>query len=192
MTADDLLAFEAEVARRFEAGEIHAPVHLSGGNEERLIQVFESVGPDDWVFCSYRNHWHALLKGVPREAVMSAILAGRSMTMCFPEHRFFSSAIVTGHVPIAVGVACGLKRSDSDARVWCFVGDMAAETGIFHEAVKYAEGHGLPIQFVIEDNGLSAHSPTAACWGRGDGNCVESYRYELPWPHVNTGKWVNF
>lgn len=193
MTADDLRAFESEVAAEFEAAAIRAPVHLSGGNEERLIQIFERVEARDWVFCSYRGHYHALLKGVPADEVKAAILAGRSMTLCFPEHRFYSSAIVAGHVPMAVGVAAGLKRDLSVyQRVWCFVGDMAAETGIFHEAVKYAQGHALPIRFVIEDNGLSAHSPTAACWGSQDTDCVESYRYDLPWPHVNSGKWVNF
>ena len=192
MTADDLRAFEAEVAGVFEGAGIRAPVHLSGGNESLLIEVFERVRPADWVFCSYRGHYHALLRGVPRAEVMAAIVAGRSMTMCFPEHNFCSSAIVAGHVPMAVGVAMAFKRRSLKQMVWCFVGDMAAETGIFHEAVKYAEGHNLPIRFVIEDNGLSAHSPTADCWGKREGNCVESYRYSLPWPHVNSGKWVNF
>lgn len=195
MTAEELRSFEREVADAFEAGKIRAPVHLSGGNEEQLISIFRGIRRADWVFCSYRSHYHALLHGVPRETVMAAIMAGRSMTMCFPEHRFFTSAIVAGHVPMAVGVAEVIKRMTlkDDYRVWCFVGDMAACSGIVHEAWEYARGHGLPFRIIIENNGMSAHSPTRQCWGNEQlGAATIAYEYTLPWPHVNTGKWVNF
>ena len=55
-----LIDFETEVKETYEAGNIKAPVHLCGGNEEQLIQIFEKVDKDDWVFCSWRNHYHAL------------------------------------------------------------------------------------------------------------------------------------
>ena len=193
MTAEDLIEFETEVAAHFEAGRIRAPVHLSGGNEAKLIGIFKNIGRADWVFCSYRSHYHALLHGVPRKTVMEAILAGHSMGLMWRKYRFFSSAIVAGHVPIAVGVAAGIKRLGGKERVWCFVGDMAAETGIFPEAMKYSIGHDLPVTFIEEDNGTSAGSPTRKCWGECAFPALyERYRYNLPWPHCNTGKWVNF
>ena len=58
--ADDksfLIDFETEVKERYEAGEIKAPVHLASNNEDELIKIFENVNEDDWVFCSWRNHY---------------------------------------------------------------------------------------------------------------------------------------
>lgn len=192
MTAGDLAAFECKVLEAFEAGKIRGPVHLSGGNEEPLIEIFKDIDRQDWIFSTYRNHFHALLHGVPRETVMAGIMASRSMNLSFPEHRFCASAIVGGCLPIAVGVAAGLKRQGSSRKVWCFVGDMAASTGAFHEASRYAAGHGLPVEFVIEDNGLSCDSPTQECWGYSASGSVRRYTYARQYPHVGTGKYVSF
>lgn len=191
MTRDELIAFEAEVATAFEAKRIKGPVHLSGGNEDELIEIFREVDPEDWVFSTYRNHYHALLHGVPRDWLMDEILAGRSMNISSPAHRFFTSAIVGGTLPIATGVAAALKRQDSPRKVWCFVGDMASRTGAFHEAYRYAEGHFLPIKFVIEDNGMSCDTPTVATWGSPVlySRC-ELYDYERTYPHAGIGRYV--
>ena len=124
MTPEDLIAFETEIADIFNAGKIRAPVHLYSGNEAQMIEIFRDVKPEDWVFCSWRSHYQCLLKGVPREEVKAEILAGRSISLCFPKYRVVSSAIVTGVLPIAVGTAMGIKRRGEKARVHCFVGDM--------------------------------------------------------------------
>ena len=195
LTADDLIAFEKEVARRFENGEIRAPVHLSGGNETQIISIFENIKKTDWVFCTYRNHYAALLHGIPADWLMAQILAGKSMILSNVEHRFLTSAIVGGILPIAVGVAAAIQRQKGPETVWVFVGDMAATTGAFHEAVQYADGQELPIQFIVEDNGLSTDSPTLDCWGQvlvSPSPRVRRYWYTRAWPHVNSGKWVNF
>lgn len=185
-TVQDLKDFEREVASAFEAKRIKAPVHLSDGNESQLIEIFAEVQPTDWVFSTWRSHYHALLHGVPRDQVMSEILAGRSMMLHFPEYRFFTSAIVGGILPIAVGVAY------TGAQVWCFVGDMAASIGTFHDAEQYARGHSLPIQFVIEDNGLSTNTPTKEVWGRGHDPVTRRYTYRRTYPHVGSGVYVAF
>ncbi len=186
MTADELIAFEDEVGAAMKAGKIRTPTHLCGGNEAELIDIFKGIGKNDWIFASYRNHYHALLHGVPREQVMEQIVAGHSMTPVYPGRKFFTSAIVGGVLPIAVGVAMALKAKGSSDRVWCFVGDMAATTGAFHEASRYASGHELPIRFIVEDNGLSCDTPTAEVWGRQkilpDG--VIRYRYKRVRPHL--------
>lgn len=188
MTSADLIAFEREVAERFERGEIRGPVHLSGGNEEQLIRIFKEVPRDAWIFSAWRNHYHALLHGIPRDKVMAQIVAGRSMNLSFPEHRFFTSAIVGGILPIAVGVAAAMKRP-----VWCFVGDMTAMTGAFHEATLYARRQSLQITFVIEDNAMSTNSPTQDCWGNGKTPLKQRYySYERTTEHVGTGKFVQF
>ena len=198
MTRDELIAFEADIATEFNAGRIRAPVHLSGGNENQLIQIFDRIRPQDWVLGSWRSHYHCLLKGVPPDELKAEIMAGRSIALCFPQHRVYSSAIVGGSLPIAVGVAMAIARSGEDARVWCFMGDMTAETGIAHECIKYSRNHGLTIHFIIEDNGLSVCTDTNEAWGKSHG-CVEwdgytlsRYNYHLPWPHAGAGQRVQF
>lgn len=191
--AEDLISFEKEVAEAFEAGWVHGPIHLSGGNEEQLLRVFKHVGKDDWVFSTWRNHYHALLHGIPKARVMAQILAGRSMNLTFPEHRFYSSAIVGGILPIAVGAAYALKKKSCQRKVWCFVGDMAASIGSFYEANKYAERQELPIRFVIEDNGVSTNTPTQEVWGNGRWtDKTHYYCYTRTHPHSGIGKWVQF
>jgi pyruvate dehydrogenase E1 component alpha subunit len=115
---------------------------------------------------------------VPPDELMAAIRAGRSISLCFPERRILCSAIVGGTLPIAVGIAMGIKRSRERIeqemtllcdtglpRVWNFVGDMTARTGAFHEAREYAIGHALPITFVVENNWKSVLTDTDDVWG---------------------------
>jgi TPP-dependent pyruvate/acetoin dehydrogenase alpha subunit len=173
----ELIEFEDEIKELFEQGQIKAPVHFSGGNERELIDIFKNIKPTDWVFSTHRSHYHALLKGIPRPLVKQEILNGHSITLNFKEYRFFSSAIVGGILPIATGV------SMAGDTVWCFIGDMCAETGIFGECVKYATGHKLPIHFVVEDNGMSVDTPTEKVW---------RYSYQRKYPHQGSGKYVIF
>lgn len=193
MTVEELKAFEAEVAEAFEAKKISAPIHLSDGNEEQLVAIFKEIKRTDWVFSTWRSHYHALLHGVPRERVMADILAGKSMMLHYPEHRFFTSAIVGGILPIACGVAAREKHFVFGNSVWCFVGDMTASIGTFHDAEKYAVGHDLPITFVVEDNGLATNTPTAETWGRHTASKTRRYWYRRGiYPHVGSGVYVSF
>lgn len=190
MTADDLRIFEAEVKQRFESRLIPGPVHLSNGNEDQLVEIFQDIKPTDWVFSTWRNHLHALLHGIPKETVLAEIMAGRSISMNSKEHRFMSSAIVGGMLPIAVGIAAAIKNRGETDHCWCFVGDMAASAGMFHDCAQYAYGFDLPITFVIEDNGFSTNTPTASVWGGTShiigGEKVRHYFYERLCPHVGS------
>lgn len=191
-----LIKFEDEMAEVFTAGKIHAPVHLSDANEDQLIQIFKKVKKDDWVFSTHRSHYHALLHGVDPEWLRKEIVEhGNSITICDPAHNFYSSGIVGGATPIALGVALGLKRKKSPHHVWVFIGDMAAEGGIFHESLNYAEKNDLPITFVIEDNGFSTNTPTKDAWGLETPKGDKVIRYEFKrekYPHYGSGKWVTF
>ena len=196
--ADDksfLIDFETEVKEIYERGDIKAPVHLSGGNEDELIEIFKDVNEDDWVFSSWRNHYHALLHGVPRETLLDLIVRGRSMSVHSKEPKLYSSSIVGGTISIALGTALALKRSGSERRAWCFIGDMAFETGIFYEAHKYATNFNLPLTFIVEDNNMSTNTPTDETWNykkRDIPYGVIYYQYERGFPHHGTGNWVLF
>lgn len=199
MTKEELIAFEEEIASLFNAGKIRAPIHLYHGNEEHIIAVFKVIRPQDWVFCSWRSHYQCLLKGVPRDRVRDEILAGRSISLCFPEYRIYSSAIVGGSLPIAVGTAMAIQRRGEDARVYCFMGEMTAETGIAYESVKYSRNHGLPIHFIVEDNGKSVCTDTREVWGQPlltyeavRDQYVTYYKYKNKYPHAGAGVRVQF
>ena len=190
-----LIGFEKTIADHWEAGRIKGPVHLSGGNEEELLEIGKRIKPTDWVFSTWRSHYHALIKGVPSEWLEQEILDGRSITILSEEYKFYASAIVGAIIPIATGVALANKREDKDDVVWCFIGDMAFETGGFYEMHKYAQRYDLPIRFVVEDNGVSTNTPTEETWNgikREIPNDVIWYEYKKEWPHYGTGKWIVF
>ena len=196
MTAADLIAFEREVARRYDAGEIHAPVHLSGNNEQQLIEIFDNISRDDLILSTWRNHYHALLHGLDPGELMRQILAGRSMYVNSVKPWFYASSIAGGILPIAVGLGMAIKRKGESRKVFVFCGDMTARMGVFHEAVIYSRNFDLPVTFVIEDNGKSVLTDSKRAWGETAKNHpaiwswgnVLRYEYELSWPHHGTGK----
>jgi len=196
LTKAELIAFEKDIEEAYIAGKIRGPIHLSGGNEDQLIEIFKKIKPLDWVFSTHRSHYHALLHGVPADQVKAEILAGRSINLNFASHRFVTSAIVSGCMPIALGVAMSIKMMKQQYQVWAFVGDMAAQMGVFYECCKYARNMALPLNVVIENNGLSVNTPTAECWGTTSFHTPAGqrlhYKYERVWPHIGCGKWVIF
>tara|TARA_B100001564_G_scaffold265905_1_gene227430 strand:- start:726 stop:1373 length:648 start_codon:yes stop_codon:yes gene_type:complete len=192
---EDLIAFEDDIISHWENGEIRGPIHLSNGNENELIEIFKKVGVTDWVFSTWRSHYHALLHGVEPQVLKQKILDGKSITIIDKDSNFYSSAIVTGILPIALGVAKSMKLKDSKNKVWCFIGDMTFETGIFYEVYKYAKNFDLPINFVVEDNEVSTNTPTAHTWNNIQKEIPEDviyYKYKSKYPHYGTGKWVVF
>jgi TPP-dependent pyruvate/acetoin dehydrogenase alpha subunit len=199
MNKDELIAFEEDIAEEFNAGRIRAPVHLYNGNEDEIIEVFKEIRERDWVLCSWRSHYQCLLKGVPAPEVKQAIMEGQSISLCFPEYRIFSSAIVSGVLPIAVGIGLAIARDGLDENVFCFVGDMTSETGSFEECYKYVRNFDLPVKFVIEDNGRSILTDTKAVWNmsvltreKEENRHLNYYKYENKWPHAGAGKRVKF
>jgi len=200
MNKKDLILFEEEIATLFNAGKIRTPVHLYKGNEEKIINVFENIRKNDWVFCSWRSHYQCLLKGVPAKEVKKEILAGRSISLCFPKYKIFSSALVGGVLPIAVGIAMSIKyKKEKDYKVYCFMGEMTAETGIAHESIKYSRNFKLPIHFIVEDNEKSVCTDTREVWNqkklsfeKKNDEYITYYKYKNTYPHAGAGVRVQF
>ena len=201
MEKQDLINFEVDIEKEFCDGNIRAPIHLSDGNEDQLIYFFDDyINKEDIIFSTWRSHYHALLHGIPKEEVKRQIMDGHSMSINYDNPKFFSSAIVGGILPIAVGVALSIKREKGDNKVFCFIGDMTAETGIYHECQKYAENFKLPIIFVIEDNGVSVGADTKKAWGIKGSNMrfiqkdtIKGYSYKKEkYPHVGAKKFITF
>lgn len=199
MTKDELIEFETDIANEFNNGKIRAPIHLYYGNEEVMIDLFNLIEKEDWVFCSWRSHYQCLLKGVPKKTLKKDILAGKSISLCYPDYKVYSTAIVGGNLPIAVGTAMSIKRNGGTEKVYCFIGDMTSETGIAHECIKYSLLHDLPIIFIIEDNNKSVCTDTKQVWNTDqltyqdfEHPNVYYYSYETKYPHAGAGKRVQF
>lgn len=215
-TVEDLKEFEQEIADIYSTGVIKGPIHLRSGNEKYLIKIFEKVQPDDYKFATWANHLEALLSGIPSEAVKKRILEGKSMAMNFPEYKFFTSAIVGGIAPIALGTALALKRQGKRQFVYCFVGDMAAMGGAVNECMRYGYYHDLPLVWVVSDNDKSVGTPTSKVWNDNalsyiahtfhyglppymgqSQEYIEShnfiyYRYRLDYAHSGIGSFIDF
>lgn len=182
-TKDQLIAFERRVADEFAAGNLPFLVHISGGNEDQLIEIFRGVQPGDWVLSTHRNHYHYLLAGGSEEKLMSEIKAGRSMFIYDRRLNFLTSSVLGGLCAVAAGLAfemaCQKIPIDSGDKtgwierqrdgswskamklprhVWCFLGDGAEDNGHLYEAALFVQAHNLPCTFVIEDNGYSVDS----------------------------------
>ena len=190
MTKKDLIRFEHMIADLYEKGKIQAPIHLAGTNEKQLIRVFKHVKKNDWIFSTWRNHYHWLLSSRSPKELRKQIVEGHSMHV-FGE-RFFTSAIVGGISSIAMGVAWSLKKKRRKGHVWCFVGCMGSRCGITMESINYAKGHDLPITFVVEDNNLSVKTNTRESWGKGKKDKEIHYKYKRKYPHAGMGKFVLF
>lgn len=208
MNKEDLIEFEKTIADKFNNKEIKSPIHLYNGNEEQILKVFERIDiKNDWVCCTWRNHYQCLLKGVPIEELTKRIVNGKSMVMNISEYKIVSSSIVGGIPSIAIGIAHSIKLKNENSKVWCWIGDMSAETGSFCEAYKYSVNHNLPITFIIEDNELSVTTPTKEIWGHSipwyiknqqnldwyeDKNLIY-YKYKnIIYPHAGAGIRVQF
>jgi pyruvate dehydrogenase E1 component alpha subunit len=208
MVKEQLIQFEKEIGDSFNRGEIKAPVHLYSGNEDLMIELFKEIDiENDWVCCTWRNHYQGLLKGIPQEVLRQNIMEGKSMVVNLPEYKFICSSIVGGIPSIAAGIALAIKHQCKSERVWCWVGDMSAETGAFHEAYKYSLNHNLPITFIVEDNKKSVCTPTPDIWKRDQPYYLESeykggllhqqnliyYQYTNDkYPHAGAGMRVQF
>ena len=204
----ELRDFEIEIAECFRQKLIRAPIHLADGNEEQLIDIFNSIHKEDFIFCSWRSHYHHLLKGTPKHKLKQDIINNRSISLCYPEYKSFSSAIVGGIIPISLGMAFNLKRNYSTNKVWCFIGDMTSCLGSLNECITYATNHKLPITYVVENNSKSVCTETYKVWNTNilphepenkSADVIKIsahlwyYWYSLnKWPHAGSGTRIQF
>ena len=187
-TKEELIAFEDHIGDLYMDNQLPFLFHLSGGNEDQLIEIFKDIKEGDYVISNHRNHYHALLHGIPPNVVEDRIKNGRSMFIYDRKRNFFVSAIIGGTPAIAAGIAWALKRKGSTQKVWCFVGDGTEDNGHLSEAVRYVEGFDLPCKFIIESNDRSCEASNEDRWGKTahpeyNSDYVIKYHYEPTYPH---------
>ena len=157
--------FEEKCAELYSAGKIRGFLHLYIGEEANAVGVMQALTPDDAIVATYREHGHALARGLPMDRVMAEMYGkaegcsrgrGGSMHIFDAETRFYGgNAIVGGGLPIAVGLGLADRMQDRQRVTCCFFGEGAAAEGEFHESMNLAALWKLPVLFVVENNGYA-------------------------------------
>ena len=161
--------FEEESARLYMQGKIKGFLHLYIGEEAVAVGAMSALKEDDLVVTHYRDHGHALARGLEPNVIMAELMGkvtgcsggkGGSMHLFDVSKGFMGGyAIVGGQMPLAVGLALGIKYKNEDRIVICFFGDGAVNEGEFHEALNLASLWKLPVLFFLENNlyGMGTH-----------------------------------
>src|SRR6266436_3410416 len=154
--------FEEKSAEAYSSGKIGGFCHLYIGQEAVAIGAISSIRKDDYVLCSYREHAHAIAKGMSPESVMAELYGkaggcskgkGGSMHMFDKEVNFLGGhGIVGGQIPLATGVAFASKYKGTDQVTLCFFGEAAVNQGAFHESLNLAQLWKLPCIYICENN----------------------------------------
>ena len=154
--------FEEKAAELYSLGKIRGFLHLYIGEEAVAVGAMQVLGPDDAIVSTYREHGHALARGMPAGALMAELYGkasgcsrGRGGSMHFFDvsRRFYGGyAIVAGGLPIATGLALAEKMQGRARVVACFFGDGAVDEGEFSESLNLAALWKLPVAFVCENN----------------------------------------
>jgi pyruvate dehydrogenase E1 component alpha subunit len=154
--------FEEKCAELYSAGKIRGFLHLYIGEEANAVGLGQAIGADDTLVATYREHGHALARGVPARKIMAEMYGkvegcsrgrGGSMHLFDAEHRLYGgNAIVAGGLPLSVGIALADKMQGRKRVTVCCFGEGAAAEGEFHESLNLAALWQLPVLFLCENN----------------------------------------
>jgi len=154
--------FEEKAAELYSATKIRGFMHLYNGEEAVAVGVMQALHPEDAVVSTYREHGHALVRGISARAIMAEMYGkqegcsrgrGGSMHLFDMKTRFYGgNAIVGGGLPVAVGLALADQMQNKQRVTWCFFGEGAVAEGEFHESMNLAALWHLPVVFVCENN----------------------------------------
>lgn len=154
--------FEEKCAELYSAGKIRGFLHLYIGEEAAAVGAMVALRPEDAVVATYREHGHALARGIPMDRLMAEMYGkregcshgrGGSMHVFDAHTRFYGgNAIVGGGLPIAVGLALADRMQQRPRVTACFFGDGAVAEGEFHESLNLASLWKLPVLFLCENN----------------------------------------
>ena len=154
--------FEEKAGEAYSLGKIGGFCHLYIGQEAVAVGSLAALGPDDYITCSYREHGHALARGIPSKAVMAELFGkaagctggkGGSMHLFDASLGFLGGhGIVGAHIPLTTGMAFAAKYRDTRQVAVCYFGEAAVNNGAFHEALNMAALWKLPAIYLCENN----------------------------------------
>jgi pyruvate dehydrogenase E1 component alpha subunit len=154
--------FEEKAGEAYSLGKIGGFCHLYIGQEAVAVGSIAALRADDYIVCSYREHGHALARGISPRTVMAELFGkapgcskgkGGSMHLFDAERHFMGGhAIVGGHIPLATGLAFAAKYRETDQVAVCYFGEAAVNNGAFHETLNMAALWKLPCVYICENN----------------------------------------
>ena len=192
--------FEEACAKAYSGQKIKGFCHLYIGEESVAVGAIGCLEKKDYVVATYRDHGHALAKGVEPNLIMAELFGketgvsrglGGSMHLFDVEKKFMGGhGIVGGHVALAAGIAFGSRYKRERSVTLCFIGEGAVSIGGFHEGISLASLWGLPVVFIVENNFYSMGTPLYRhvhlqnISQKGDG-------YGIPHRQINANNVVN-
>ena len=186
--------FEERAAELYGAGKIRGFLHLCVGEEAVAVGVMRALTEVDAVVSTYREHGHALARGVPPDRIMAEMFGkaegccrgrGGSMHLFDASHRFYGgNAIVAGGLPLATGLALADKMLGRRAVTVCLFGDGAVAEGEFHECMNLAALWRLPVLFLCENNLYAMGTALALTESQVD-LCAKARSYDMPADRVD-------
>jgi len=184
--------FEEKCVELYSAGKIRGFLHLYIGQEAVAAGAMPALEPDDAVVATYREHGHALARGIPADAIMAEMYGklegccrgrGGSMHLFDARTRFYGgNAIVGGGLPLAVGLALADRLQGRRGVTACFFGEGAVAEGEFHESLNLAALWKLPVLFCCENNLYAMGTALSRSESETD-LTLKAASYEVPaWP----------
>jgi pyruvate dehydrogenase E1 component alpha subunit len=180
--------FEEKAGEAYSLGKIGGFCHLYIGQEAVAVGSIAGLRGDDYITCSYREHGHALARGMAARTVMAELFGkatgcsggkGGSMHLFDASLGFLGGhGIVGGHIPLTAGMAFAAKYRGTDQVAVCYFGEAAVNIGSFHETLNMASLWKLPAIFIVENNGYGMGTSLARASALLD-LAHRAYSYEM-------------
>jgi len=187
-------AFEERAAEEYTKGNIGGFLHLYPGEEAVAVGVLHAAEPSDYIVSTYREHVHAMVRGIPPKKVMAELFGkkdgcshgmGGSMHLFDRERRFMGGYAIVGETyPVAAGIAYAIAMRELPEAAICFFGDGAVNQGTFHEILNMVVLWRLPVLFVCENNHyqigteIHRHSAVVEVYKRAAGYRIPARRVD--------------
>jgi len=187
--------FEQVSLKFYNQGKMGGFLHLYTGQESVAVGTISLLGPNDHVITAYRDHGHALAVGMTMEECMAELFGkatgcskgkGGSMHFFAPDKNFWGGhGIVAGQTPLGLGLAYGLKYKGITGSALCYLGDGAVNQGVYHESLNLAALQGLPVIYLIENNGYSMGTSLKRSSVFRESLAARAEGYAIDWDVIN-------
>ena len=189
--------FEQEALKRYLAGKIGGFLILDIGQESIPVGVRSVMSPEDQTICGWRGIGHAIAAGMSMDACMAEHFGkvtgcckgkGGAMSLFAPQHSFWGAyGLAAAHTPVAAGLAFAMKRQGKGGVTICFLGEGAVNQGVYHETLNLAGLFGLPVVFVIENNGYAMFTSLARSSRFKECLARRAETYDIDWLKIGDG-----
>ncbi len=187
--------FEQESNSQYTKGKMGGFLHLYIGQESVAVGTMSLMGENDHVITAYRDHGHAIAAGMDTGPLMAEMFGkqtgcskgkGGSMHFFAPDKNYWGGhGIVAGQTPLGLGLGYALKYKGLEGACMCYMGDGAVNQGAYHESLNIASLFGIPVVYIIENNGYSMGTSQKRSSAYKDCLAQRAEGYDIEWDVVN-------